>query len=129
MSEAPTTQEQPDAADASYRRPSAADNSKPSEFARRKLLAHAAQVAAERAVKQGASASAPRFNAPESPANKTRSRLIVVGIVAAAAVAGFLIVPPLLAPPPKPLTAPAPVEDAAPPPTARSAAPSVDADE
>ena len=80
MSEAPTSQDQPDVADDSYRRASAADSSKPSEFARRKLLAHAAQVAAERAVKQGASDSAPRFNAPEPPANKTRSRLIVATV-------------------------------------------------
>src|ERR1700676_2008067 len=114
MSEAPTTQEQPDAADESYRRASAADTSKPSEFARRKLLAHAAQVAAERAVKQGASQSTPRFNAPEPPPNKTRTGVIILGAVAAAAVVGFLIVPPLLAPPPKPLIAPAPIASSTP---------------
>ena len=70
MSEVPTSQESLDVVDDSYKRASALDSSKPSEFARRKVLAHAAQVAAERAVKHGASAQAPRFNAPP-PANKT----------------------------------------------------------
>ena len=50
MSEVPTSQDQLDVVDDSYKRASAVDSSKPSEFARRKVLAHAAQVAAERAV-------------------------------------------------------------------------------
>ncbi len=129
MSEAPTSQDQPDVVDETYRQASAADSSKPSEFARRKLLAHAAQVAAERAVKQGASASAPRFNAPEPAANKIRSLIIVGGIVAVAAIAGVLIIPPLLAPSPKPLTAPAPIVDSAPPPMAQATPPRADTDE
>ena len=109
MSEVPISQEPLDVVDDSYKRASALDSSKPSEFARRKVLAHAAQVAAERAVKHGASAQAPRFNAPP-PATKSPSRAIIIGgAVVAVAVAGFLIVPPLLAPPPKPLTAPPPV--------------------
>jgi hypothetical protein len=130
MSEVPTSQESLDVVDDSYKRASALDSSKPSEFARRKVLAHAAQVAAERAVKHGASAQAPRFNAPAA-ATKTPSRaLIIGGAVVALAVAGFLIVPPLLAPPPKPLTAPPPVlasaPEAATPPVAR--APAADTD-
>src|SRR5580704_1436284 len=132
MSEVPATQDQLDVVDDSYKRASALDPSKPSEFARRKVLAHAAQVAAERAVKHGASAQAPRFNAPE-PANKTKSRVIIFGAVAAVAVAGFLIVPPLLAPPPKPLTAPPPTlasgSEATTPPVAEAPAPRTVVDE
>ena len=41
-----------------YRRASSGDPSRPSEWVRRKVLAHAAQLAAERAVKQTASTRA-----------------------------------------------------------------------
>lgn len=118
MSEVPTSPDQQDIVDDSYRRASALDPSRPSEFARRKLLAHAAQVAAERAVKHGASKSAPRFNAPEPETNKTKSRLILFGSLAAAVIAGILIVPPLLAPPLKPLTELPPATVSEPPETA-----------
>src|SRR5215469_7002929 len=78
--------------DDSYRRSSAVDASRPSEWVRRKVMAHASQVGAERSVRDSAKprASASKSHAaPAAPAQSTASssRLPLFGGVAVGVVA------------------------------------------
>jgi len=79
MNEVPPGQDVPDDADDLYRRASALDESRPSELVRRRVLGHAAQLAAERAA--------------QNAANRTWRRPAIFGTLAAAALAGLLITP------------------------------------
>jgi hypothetical protein len=125
MNEIPTSNEGPDEADERYRRLSDRDPSGPSEAVRRAVLRHAAELAAQ-ARTQGNSATTDR-----SPAQRARWRVATYGGLAAAALAGLLMVPhflvpstppvalqPLVASPPQ-LAAPAPAP--VPPPAEREA--------
>jgi hypothetical protein len=96
MSELPPSQDQPDDVDASYRRASALDTSRPSEAVRRAVLTHATQLAAEYGAKGGGARFDVRWMPPA--ANRSRWRPAVFGTLAAAAVAGLLVVPHVLAP-------------------------------
>ncbi|MFI4889731.1 MAG: ankyrin repeat domain-containing protein [Steroidobacterales bacterium] len=80
MSELPTGKDPDDDIDERYRRASALDPGRPAESVRRAVLAHAAQVAAQRA------------------ARRSRWRPAVFGTLAAAALAGLLITPHFLPP-------------------------------
>ena len=51
--------------DNAYRRASASDPSRPSEWVRRKVIAHAAQLAAERSIKQNSSTRLPKLELPQ----------------------------------------------------------------
>ena len=90
MNEVPPGRDEPDDADDLYRRASALDESRPSELVRRRVLDHAAQLAAERAAK-----NAPPRIAFARAANRTwrRRRPAIFGTLAAAALAGLLITP------------------------------------
>jgi Ankyrin repeats (3 copies) len=90
MNEVPPGRDEPDDADDLYRRASALDESRPSELVRRRVLDHAAQLAAERAAK-----NAPPRIASARGANRTwrRRRPAIFGTLAAAALAGLLITP------------------------------------
>jgi uncharacterized protein len=76
-----------------YRRTSALDASRPSEWVRRKVVAHASQLGAERAVRNSAIARGPRSStAAQAAVTQTRqapSRLRLFGGVAAIAVAAI----------------------------------------
>lgn len=94
MNELPPSDDQPDDVDDLYRRASALDASRPSESVRRAVLDHAAQLAAERAalnnpVKVDFTARAKR---------QTWQRPAIFGTLAAAALAGLLVAPQLIAP-------------------------------
>jgi hypothetical protein len=112
MNEVPPSQDPADDVDNQYRRESARDPSRPSESVRRAVLEHAAQLAAERSAKND-----PRNIGSARPAtNPTRRpeawrRPAAFGTLAAAALAGLLIIPHFLAPdaPPIGALAPAPV--------------------
>jgi hypothetical protein len=93
-----------------YRRLSALDPARPSEWVRRKVLAYAAQQAAERSVREsakvrelpGSATTVQKAHAAlteEAPTAK-RSLLLPAGLAAAAAVVlvGFIVVPKLMAP-------------------------------
>jgi hypothetical protein len=90
MNEVPPGRDETDDADDLYRRASALDESRPSELVRRRVLDHAAQLAAERAAK-----NAPPRIASARAANRTwrRRRPAIFGTLAAAALAGLLITP------------------------------------
>ena len=93
-----------------YRRLSALDPGRPGEWVRRKVQAYAAQQAAERAVRASAkakesssSSEAPTPGAIATPtvakqaASKPWLLPVTLGAIAAAALAGFLVVPRLMA--------------------------------
>ena len=90
MNEVPPGRDEPDDADDLYRRASALDESRPSELVRRRVLDHAAQLAAERAAK-----NAPPGIASARGANRTwrRRRPAIFGTLAAAALAGLVVIP------------------------------------
>src|SRR5450631_1167228 len=119
MNEVPPGRDEPDDADDLYRRASALDESRPSELVRRRVLDHAAQLAAERAAK-----NAPPRIASARGANRTwrRRRPAIFGTLAAAALAGLLITPRFFTPsvPPGALPSAPPTAGAPPsaPPTA-----------
>jgi RNA polymerase sigma factor (sigma-70 family) len=114
---------QPSEIDQLYRRLSALDPSRPGEWVRRKVQAYATQQAAERAVranakaKESSSSEAPTPRATAIPdvekpaANKPWLLPVTFGVIAAAALVGFLVLPRVMAPPnaPKPAISPAPV--------------------
>ena len=89
----PPNQDGADEVDNAYRRESALDPSRPSESVRRTVLEHAAQLAAERLAKNGATKSG-----STRPANPRWRRPAAFGTLAAAALAGLLIIPRFLAP-------------------------------
>ncbi len=93
MNNMPPGQEPPEDVDDQYRRASAADPSRPGEAVRRAVLAHAAQLAAERAA-SGAS----RTLKSRRAANRAGWRPAIFGTLAAAALAGLMIAPRFLAP-------------------------------
>jgi hypothetical protein len=88
MNEVPPGQDEADDADDLYRRASALDDSRPSERVRRRVLDHAAQLAAERA----AQISAAKLAATRA-ANRRWRRPAIFGTLAAAALAGLLVTP------------------------------------
>jgi hypothetical protein len=92
MNEIPTPNEAPDEADERYRRLSDRDPSAPSEAVRRAVLRHAGELAAQ-ARTQGNSATTDR-----SAAKGARWRVATYGGLAAAALAGLLMVPHFLVP-------------------------------
>ena len=97
MNEVPPGQDDADEVDELYRRASALDDSRPNELVRRRVLQHAAQLAAERAAQNSAAGIA------STRAAQTWRRPAIFGTLAAAAFAGLLIVPQFLnpsAPPP-----------------------------
>jgi len=119
MNEVPPGRDESDDVDDLYRRASALDESRPSELVRRRVLDHAAQLAAERAAK-----NVPPRIASARGANRTwrRRRPAIFGTLAAAALAGLLITPrfftpsvPPGAPPSAPPMAALPTMTAAPP--------------
>jgi RNA polymerase sigma-70 factor, ECF subfamily len=78
-----------------YRHASAIDASRPSEWVRRKVLAHAARLAAERVIKSALAARTMSGNSLEQPAvsafeNRTSLRSVIWVAVATAALGGFL---------------------------------------
>jgi len=92
MNEIPPNQE--DEVDDLYRRESALDPSRPSESVRRAVLEHATQLAAERSAKNGPA----QIGAARPAANPRWWRPTAFGTLAAAALAGLLIIPRFLAP-------------------------------
>jgi len=92
MNEIPPNQS--DEVDDLYRRESALDPSRPSESVRRAVLEHATQLAAERSAKSGPS----QIGAGRPAANPRWWRPTAFGTLAAAALAGLLIIPRFLAP-------------------------------
>ena len=99
MNEIPPGPDEADDADDLYRRASARDDSRPSEAVRRRVLDHAAQLAAERA----AQISAAKLAAARA-ANQWR-RPAIFGTLAAAALAGLLVTPRFFTPGAPPPTA------------------------
>ena len=100
MNEVPPGQDEADDADDLYRRASARDESRPSEGVRRRVLDHAAQLAAERA----AQISAAKLAATRA-ANRRWRRPAIFGTLAAAALAGLLVTPRFFTPGAPPPTA------------------------
>jgi ankyrin repeat protein len=94
MNEVPPNQDQADEVDNLYRRESALDPSRPSESVRRAVLEHATHLAAERSAKNGLAQS----GAARPAANPRWWRPTAYGTLAAAALAGLLIIPRFLAP-------------------------------
>src|ERR1700722_2261585 len=112
MNEVPPGRDEPDDADDLYRRASALDESRPSELVRRRVLDHAAQLAAERAAQ-----NAPSGIASARGANRTwrRRRPAIFGTLAAAALAGLVITPRFFTPSAPPSAPPMATISAAPP--------------
>jgi Ankyrin repeats (3 copies) len=92
MNKVPPDQDPADDVDAQYRRASALDPSRPGEAVRRAVLAHAAQLAAERA-----SGGAGRLKSRRT-AHPAWWRPAIFGTLAAAGLAGLVIAPQWLAP-------------------------------
>ncbi len=88
MNDVPTDDEEPDEVDDAYRRASALDSSGPSDLARRRILNHAAQLAAERGAENAAAGISRR-----GAASQSWRRPAIFGTLAAAALAGLLITP------------------------------------
>lgn len=89
MSQALPDENPPIDVDDSYRRSSELDASRPSEWVRRKVLAHASQLGAERSVRESAGTRAPKSHAAQPAATQTSpssGRTAVLGAVAAVAV-------------------------------------------
>jgi DNA-directed RNA polymerase specialized sigma24 family protein len=107
-SEATPSQDKLSEVDNLYRRLSALDPSRPSEWVHRKVQAYAAQQAAERAVREsakaressGAAASTPRATPVSTQAEPTAKKPwllpVAIGGVAVVALGGFLVVPRLM---------------------------------
>ena len=94
MSELPPSPEESDEVDALYRRASALDAGRPSESVRRAVLDHAAQLAANRAA-----GNVPARRGAERWAKRQLwRRPAVFGTLAAAALAGLLVIPQFLTP-------------------------------
>ena len=93
MNKVPPHQDPPEDVDAQYRRASAADPSRPGEAVRRAVLAHAAQLAAQRAA-----AGAGGQLRSRRTANQARWRPAIFGTLAAAALAGLMTAPRWFAP-------------------------------
>jgi hypothetical protein len=100
MNEVPPGHDEADDADDLYRRASARDESRPSEGVRRRVLDHAAQLAAERA----AQISVAKLAATRA-ANRRWRRPAIFGTLAAAALAGLLVTPRFFTPGAPPPTA------------------------
>ena len=114
MNKVPPSQDQPEDVDDQYRRASALDPSRPSEAVRRAVLAHAAQLAAERATRIEGS----KTKSTRTAVNQAWWRPAILGTLAAAALAGLMIAPRFLVEAPRaqgtrPNTAPALVAHAA----------------
>ena len=93
MNEVPPSQDPDEEADDLYRRASALDPSRPSEAVRRRVLEHAAQLAAERAAaNRPAKISFARWS------YRSSWRPAIFGTLAAAALAGLLFAPEFLMP-------------------------------
>jgi hypothetical protein len=104
MNEVPPGQNDADEVDEHYRRASALDDSRPSELVRRRILQHAAQLATERTAQNSAARIPTR-------AVRTWRRPAIFGTLAAAALAGLLIVPQFLTPSAPPTAALPPALD------------------
>jgi hypothetical protein len=89
VSELPPSPEDSDEVDALYRRASARDAGRPSESVRRAVLDHAAQLAANRAAGKGSARSGTGLRAKR----QAWWRPAALGTLAAAALAGFLVIP------------------------------------
>jgi hypothetical protein len=104
MNEVPPDPQEADEADERYRRASAQDASRPSELVRRRILNHAAQLAAERAPRSKLAGSGSR-------------RPVIFGTLAAAGLACLLIAPQFISTqfiaPRAPATAPSSTADVA----------------
>ncbi|HTD12871.1 MAG TPA: ankyrin repeat domain-containing protein [Steroidobacteraceae bacterium] len=107
MNKVPPDQDPADDVDAQYRRASALDPSRPGEAVRRAVLAHAAQLAAERA-----SAVAGRLKSRRT-AHPTWWRPAIFGTLAAAGLAALVIAPQLLTPRAPPVAGSAAIAPAA----------------
>jgi hypothetical protein len=94
MNELPPSDDRPDDVDDLYRRASALDASRPSESVRRAVLDHAAQLAVERAALN----NPVKVDFTARPKRQTWQRPAIFGTLAAAALAGFLVAPQLIAP-------------------------------
>jgi hypothetical protein len=94
VNELPPSPEDSDEVDALYRRASARDASRPSESVRRAVLDHAAQLAENRAAGKDSARTATGLR------TKRQSwwRPAAFGTLAAAALAGFLVIPQYLSP-------------------------------
>jgi hypothetical protein len=118
VSELPPSPEDSDEVDALYRRASARDASRPSEAIRRAALDHAAKLAANRAAGKGSARSGTGLWAKR----QSWWRPAAFGTLAAAVLAGFLVIPQYLTPDapinptPAPIPAPAPTSVTAPAP-------------
>jgi hypothetical protein len=111
VSELPPTPEDSDEVDALYRRASARDASRPSESVRRAVLDHAAQLAVDRAAGKDSARRGTGLRAKR----QTWWRPAAYGTLAAAALAGFLVIPQYLAPdaPINPTSSPTPAPTSA----------------
>jgi hypothetical protein len=94
VSELPPSPGETDEVDALYRRASARDASRPSESVRRAVLDHAAQLAVKRAAGKDAARSGTELRARR----QSWWRPAAFGTLAAAALAGFLVIPQYLGP-------------------------------
>jgi hypothetical protein len=94
VNELPPTPEDSDDVDALYRRASARDASRPSESVRRAILDHAAQLAVSRAAAKDSALRGTGLRAKR----QSWWRPAALGTLAAAALAGFLIIPQYLTP-------------------------------
>ena len=94
MSELPPTPEDSDDVDAVYRRASARDASRPSESVRRAVIDHAAQLAMNRAPGKDSARRGTGLRAKR----QSWWRPAALGTLAAAALAGFLVIPQYLTP-------------------------------
>ena len=93
MNKVPPDRDLPDEVDDAYRRASHQDLSRPSESARRAVLEHAAQLAAERSAKMEPTLKKPNIDFKEPAANQSHWRPAIFGTLAAAAIAGLLLTP------------------------------------
>ena len=93
MSKVPPSQDQPDDVDDQYRRASALDPSRPSEAARRAVLAHAAQLVAKRATR----AEGSMIKSTRRAVKQAWWQPAILGTLAAAALAGLVVAPRFLA--------------------------------
>jgi hypothetical protein len=94
MNKVPPSQDQPEDVDDQYRRASALDPSRPSEAVRRAVLAHAAQLAAERASRVAGS----KTKSTRTAVNQAWWRPAILGTLTVAALAGIMIAPRYLVP-------------------------------
>jgi hypothetical protein len=94
MNKVPPSQDQPEDVDDQYRRASALDPSRPSEAVRRAVLAHAAQLAAERATRIEGS----KTKSTRTAVSQAWWRPAILGTLAAAALAALMFAPRFLVP-------------------------------